>query len=158
MDFVQRLLALAACFILLTGCGASDTPGRRQDAVDLAQRYLDAVSGDEPDRGWSLLHPSAQEAWGTEADYVAEAEGAEWARFEVAAVEALYCDDGIICPVALNVENGEDSVPDFLRAPESRATTGIYFRTLDGIPGNAEIVVVLSDLLRGPGGVTMAGG
>jgi len=83
---------------------------------------------------------------------------ADWSGFQAEAVEALYCDDGIICPVALDVRNGEESVPDFLRAPEQRASTGVYFRTADGIPGNAEIVVVLPGLLRGPGGVTLAGG
>jgi hypothetical protein len=66
-------MVLATCLAVLAGCGASDTPQRRQKAVDLAQRYPDAVSGQEPDRGWSLLHPSAREAWGNEADDVAAA-------------------------------------------------------------------------------------
>jgi len=152
-----RLIVLTTFLAMLAGCGASDTPQRRQEAVVLAQRYLDAVSGQEPDRGWSLLHPSAREVWGSEADYVAAAEAADWSSFEAAAVDALYCDDGIICPVALDVRNGDESTTEFLR-PEDGTSTGVYFRTADGIPGNAEIVVVLPDLLRGPGGVTLAGG
>lgn len=37
------------------------------------------------------------------------------------------------------MESGEESVPDFLHAPKRRASTGISFRSVDGIPGNAEI-------------------
>jgi len=93
----------------------------------MAQRYLDAVSGQEVDRGWSFLHPSAQDAWGSQSDFIAAAEAADWSNFEVAAIEAVYSDDGIWCPVALT-------------------------------PGNAELMVVLPDLFRGPGGVTPGGG
>jgi hypothetical protein len=95
--------------------------------------------------------------WGDQSDYIPAAEAADWSRFEAIALETMYCDDGIMCPVALNVVNGETSVPDFLSAPEKLASTGIYFRSEDGIPGNAELIVVLPSL-RGPGGVTMAGG
>lgn len=153
---VNRLLALVICLALLVGC-ASDTAARRQEAVDPAKRYIDAVRGGEADRGWSLLHPSAQDAWDSEADYVTVAENADWSTFTAVGVEALYCDDGVICPVVLDVESGEGSVPGFLHAPEKRASAGIYFRSVDGFPGNAEIIVVLPSR-GGPGGVTLARG
>ena len=60
----MKLLLVIAALGLLTGCGPSDTPQRRDEAIAMAQRYLDAVSGQAVDRGWSLLHPSAQDAWG----------------------------------------------------------------------------------------------
>lgn len=154
----MKLLLVIAALGLLTGCGPSDTPQRRDEAVAMAQRYLDAVSGQAVDRGWSLLHPSAQDAWGSQGDFIAAAEAADWSDFEVAATEALRCDDGIWCPVALDVANGEESVPDFLLASPSGASNGIYFIDLGDIPGNAEMMVVLTDPFHWSGGVTPAGG
>ena len=156
----MRNLALAiVALMLLAGCSQPpDNPGRRQLAVDLADRYLHALVGAEPDRGWSLLHRTARDEWGSEAEYVADAEEADWSRFDFTVREALYCDDGIICPVALDLPNGRDSVPEAFRSPDNRNSIGILFRETDGLPGNAELTVVLSDFLRGEGGVSPAGG
>lgn len=69
--------------VLLAGClQPPDNPHRRQEAVELADRYLHSLIGGEPDRGWSLLHPTARAEWGGQAAYVAAAESADWSRFD----------------------------------------------------------------------------
>jgi hypothetical protein len=154
---IRGLVAVA--LLVMAGCGQPpDNPDRRQQAVALAQRYLGALVGGEPDRGWSLLHDSAQAEWGSQEAYVRTAEEADWSGFGFAVIEALYCDDGVICPVALDLPNGEASVPDAFRSPDGRNSIGISFRDAEGLPGNAEMTVVLPDLLRGEGGVAPAGG
>lgn len=156
----MRNLALSAiAVILVAGCvQPPDNPDRRQQAVELADRYLRSLIGGEPDRGWSLLHPTARDEWDSEAAYVRAAEGADWSRFDFTVLEAVSCDDGIICPVALDLPNGRDSVPEAFRSPDDRNSIGIAFREAAGLPGNAELTVVLSDVLRGQGGVSPAGG
>jgi hypothetical protein len=154
---MNRLALVAITILALAGC-APDNPSRRSEAVDLAERYLRALIGGEADRGWSLLHQSAQDEWESQEEYVAAAADADWSRFEFTVLEAAYCDDGVFCPVALDIPNGRDSVPEPFRSPDDRNTSGILFRLYEGVPGNAELWVVLSDFLRGPGGVTPVGG
>lgn len=155
----MKALALLAGFMMVAGCTQPpDNPDRRQQAVELADRYLQALVGAEADRGWSLLHPSARDEWTSREAYLAAAEQADWSRFDVIVVEALYCDDGIICPVALDLPNGPESVPEAFRSPDNRNSIGILFREADGLPGNAELTVVLSDFFRGEGGVSPGGG
>lgn len=137
---------------LLAGC-APDNPGRRQEAADLADRYLRAVSGGAPDRGWSLLYRSAREAWENEDEYTAAVEGADWSRFEFDVREAIYCDDGLICPVAIELANGPESVPEVLRASDNKLTDGIIVPESDASGGDAELWVINADFLNGPGGV-----
>lgn len=156
---MRNLVLPIVGLVLLAGClQPPDNPDRRQEAVELADRYLDSLIGDEPDRGWFLLHPTARAEWGSEAAYVAAAESADWSRFDFTVLEAIYCDDGIICPVALDLPGGVESVPQAFRSSDGRNSMGILFREVDGLPGNAELTVVLSDFLRGEGGVSPAGG
>jgi hypothetical protein len=156
----MRSLALPVlAVILVAGClQPPDNPDRRQQAVELADRYLHALVGGEPDRGWSLLHPTARDEWGSEAAYVGAADGADWSQFDFSVREALYCDDGIICPVALDLPGGRESIPHAFRSPDGRDSIGIVFREVEDLPGNAELTVVLPDFLRGAGGVSPAGG
>jgi hypothetical protein len=145
-------LAFALVGILM-GC-APDNPGRRAEAVSLADRYLQAASGAEPDRGWSLLYRSAREAWRSEEAYVAAFEAADWSDFEFDVLDAIYCDDGLICPVGLELANGLDSVPDVLRSTDNRMTDGLIFTDDDdGVAGNAQLWVINADLFNGEGGV-----
>lgn len=138
---------------LLAACGAPDNPGRRQEAADLAKEYLLAVTGQAADRGWSLLYRSAREAWGTEDEYVAMMAAQEWSRFDFGVLETIHCDDGLICQVAIELVNGPESVPLPLRSTDNRQTDGILFREVEGLPGNAELWVINSDLVNGEGGV-----
>ena len=138
---------------LLAACGAPDNPGRRQEAADLAKDYLLAVTGQTADRGWSLLYRSARDAWASEDEYVATMAAEDWSRFDFGVLEAIYCDDGLICPVAIDVLNGPESVPPPLRSTDNHQTDGLLFRESAGLPGNAELWVINDDLLNGEGGV-----
>ena len=142
---------------LLVACGAPDNPARHQEAVNLADRYLRAVTGAEPDRGWSLLYRSAREAWESRDQYVAAVEASDWSAFEFEVLEAVYCDDGLICPVAIELANGPDSVPQVLRSSDNRKTDGILLGDSEGIPGDGELWVINADLFNGAGGVLVGG-
>lgn len=156
---MRNLVLPIVGLVLLAGwLQPPDNPDRRQEAVALADRYLVSLVGGEPDRGWSLLHSTARAEWGSEAAYVAAAESADWSQLDFTVLEAIYCDDGIICPVALDLPGGVESVPQAFRSSDGRNSMGILFREVDGLPGNAELTVVLSDFLRGEGGVAPAGG
>jgi hypothetical protein len=151
----MQTIGITLCAMLLAACigGPPDNPKRRAEAAELAERYLAAVAGAEADRGWSLLTDSARAEWASEAAWVASLEAAHWSGFDVSVIEVISCDDGYICPVALQVSNGPASVPLLDGAPRHHRTLGIRFRSDEGAAGNAEITVVLPDLLRGPGGV-----
>lgn len=156
---MRKLALWIVALLVLGGCvGPPDNPGRRQQAAELADRYLHALVGGEPDRGWSLLHATARDEWGSEAAYVALAEATDWSSFDFTVLGPMYCDDGIMCPVALDLPNGPDSVPEGYRGTDSRNSIGIFFRESEGLPGNAELPVVLPDVIRGEGGVAPDGG
>lgn len=144
--------ALAAC------TGPSDRPNKQKQAAEWAREFLVAVSGGGEDRGWSLLHPWSQAEWPDEAAYVAAAESADWSTFEFEVLETLYCDDGVMCQVLVDVPGGFDATPEFLRLPEKDGAVGLRFDDVHGIPGNARMAVWLPDLLRGPGGVMLVDG
>jgi hypothetical protein len=150
-----RIAVISLGLLLVAGCvQPPDNPERRREAAELADRFLHAIAGSETDRGWSLLHPSKRDEWGTEREYVEAVEAADWSRFEFTVLEAVYCDDGIWCPVAVDLPNGRDSVPALLHSPDGRQTDGLLFRedradAGEGLGGDAEIWVVLGDLMRG---------
>ncbi|HEU5325656.1 MAG TPA: hypothetical protein VFV59_07220 [Candidatus Limnocylindria bacterium] len=151
--FTSKLGLVVVAILLLAGCAPPDNPGRRSEAVDLAERYLRALSGAEAGRGWSLLHQSARDEWGSQEEYVAAAADADWSQFEFTVLEAVYCDDGIFCSVALDVPNGRESLAEPFQSPDGQHSSGILFRSVEGLPGNAELMVVLPHWMRGPGGV-----
>lgn len=147
---VFRTAALSLGLLLVTGCAQPpDNAERRLQAAELADRFLHAIAGSETDRGWSLLHPSKRDEWGSEHAYVDAVEAADWSRFEFTVLDAMYCDDGIWCPVAVELGNGGESVPALLRSPDHGQTSGLLFREGDGLAGDAEIWVVVGDLMRG---------
>jgi hypothetical protein len=143
------------CALLVAACATKpDNPERRNEAAQLAELYLLAVSGADEDRGWSMLHPYTRAEWGAADRYIDAARAADWSEFEFRILEVIRCDDGVFCNVALDIPGGRDSVPAFLRSPDGMAV-GIYFREVEGVAGNAEIMVTMSDLLRGRGGMTL---
>ena len=118
---MRNLVVLLIGLVLLAGClQPPDNPDRRREAAELADRYLDSLIGGEPDRGWSLLHSTARAEWGSEAAYVAAAASADWSQLDFTVLEAIYCDDGIICPVALDLPSGLDSMPPAFRSRVGR--------------------------------------
>lgn len=143
-----RIALLGVVSLFVSGCvQPPDNPERREQAVELADRYLRAAAGAETDRGWALLHPTKRDEWGSDRAYVDAMNGADWSRFEFSVLEAAYCDDGIWCPVRLEVPNGPESVPELLRSSDGRQTDGILFAEGTGGDGNAEIWVVLDGFM-----------
>ena len=140
----MRITLLSIVFLFVASCvQPPDNPERREQAVQAAERFLQAAAGAEADRGWALLHPTKRDEWGSERAYLDAVEAANWSRFEFRVLEAVYCDDGIWCPVRLEVPKGPESVPEPLRSSDGRGTDGILFAEGLGQVGNAEIWVVL---------------
>lgn len=85
---MRRLLWFAA-LLTLTACVRVGEPvdpqhaGTPAEAAAIATEWLQAVSGGEADRGWSLLHPLTQERlYGNDPDrYAADAAGTDWNGF-----------------------------------------------------------------------------
>ena len=137
-------MALFTLVLTVSGCvQPPENPERREQAAQAAERFLQAVAGAEPDRGWALLHPTKRDEWGSERAYLDAVEAADWSRFAFRVLEAAYCDDGIWCPVRLEVPNGPESVPEPLRSLDGLGTDGILFPEGPGQVGNAEVWVVL---------------
>ena len=145
---------IVALALALVACGPPDNPGRREQAERLAREFLAAVAGGRADRGWSLIHPDSREDWGDEDHWVDAAAATDWTGFEVSVLRARYCDDGVFCPVGLEIPGGDESIPDLLRSRD-RSSGVVPLDELEGIDGNAEMWVVLADILRGHGGVSV---
>jgi hypothetical protein len=83
-------LAWVALLVVLGGCNLFGEPidpehaGSPDEAQVIALDWLAAVSGERADRGWSLLHPLAQQRlYQNNVDrYVTEAESIDWNEFE----------------------------------------------------------------------------
>lgn len=155
---VVAAFVVAVAAVLSACTGPSDAPDKQEQAARWADAYLQAVSGAAEDRGWSLLHPGSQQQWKDEAAYVAAAESADWSEFTFEVLDTLYCDDGVMCQVLVDVPGGLDAAPNFLRIPEKDGAVGLRFDEEETIPGNARMAVWLPDLLRGPGGVMLGDG
>ena len=152
------LLSLATiAATIMTSCQSPAT--RLEDAKGIAQRYLTAVSTDTPDRGWSLLHPMAQEVYGPSERYVATAAAIDWSDFrwrQVALEPGEVCDDGVICMIELEIEGGIGAIPQFLIEPEWDAENGVA--GVLQVQGTEVRIVVLFDRGIGPAGVAAQGG
>jgi hypothetical protein len=148
------LLLLAVVAGLVACCGIPET--RVQDARGIAERYLIAVSTDTPDRGWSHLHPMAQQIYGPYERYVATAAAIDWSGFrwrQVGREGSAFCDDGVICEIELQVEGGRDAIPPFLIEPEWDAEEGAAGVLQVSDQGTQVRIVVLFDRGIGPAGV-----
>jgi hypothetical protein len=146
---------LLVAAVALVAC--SGTPVTRvEDARGIAQRYLIAVSTDTPDRGWSLLHPMAQEVYGPYERYVATAAAIDWSGFhwrQVGLEGGAVCDDGVICIIELEIEGGAASIPRFLIEPEWDEESGVAGVLQAEGQGTVVEIVVLFDRGIGPAGV-----
>lgn len=145
---------LPAAVALVACCGIPVT--RVQDARGIAQGYLIAVSTDTPDRGWSLLHPMAQEIYGPYERYVETAAAIDWSGFRWRQVNregSARCDDGVICGIELEVEGGGANIPRFLIEPEWDEELGVAGVLQLSEHGTQVRIVVLFDRGIGPAGV-----
>jgi hypothetical protein len=131
------------------------TDARIREARGIADGYLTAVSTDTPDRGWSLLHPMAQEIYGPYERYVATAAAIDWSSFRWRQVnpDRGFCDDGVICIIELEVEGGLDHIPQFLIEPEWDEEEGVAGVLQVSEHGTQVRIVVLFDRGIGPAGV-----
>ena len=149
---MTRVGPLAIVCVLLSSCAQPpDNPERREQAAQLAGQFLHAVAGPEGDRGWSLLHPSRREEWGSERAYVEAVTEADWSRFEFEVFDATFCDDGLWCSVRVEFPGGPESVPELLRSSDGRQTDGLVFQEVPGLPGNAQMSVVLDGFMSSAG-------
>jgi hypothetical protein len=145
---------LLAAVALVACCGIPVT--RVQDARGIAQGYLIAVSTETPDRGWSLLHPMAQEIYGPYDRYVETAAAIDWSGFRWRQLDlerSAICDDGVICTIELEVEGGRDAIPGFLIEPEWDDELGVAGVLQVSEQGTQVRIVVLFDRGIGPAGV-----
>lgn len=113
--FGHVLVAVAAVnmlllvLVVLQGFPRASSPAVRLDA------YLSAVAGAEPDRGWHLLGGSTRElSYGNDlAQYLRDAEAADWGAFSWSGAEVLWTHDGVALVQARLVSDAA-SVPAFL--------------------------------------------
>lgn len=82
--------ALVVALAVLGGCVEPGEPvdpehaGTPEEAEQIAQAWLEAVSDESGDRGWSLLHPLSQERLydGDSNRYTADVRSVDWRHFE----------------------------------------------------------------------------
>lgn len=100
---------LLVVLVVLQGFPRASSPGGRLDA------YLRAVAGAEPDRGWHLLGDLTRElSYGNDsAQYLRDAEAADWSAFRWSSAEVLWTDDGW-ANVQAGLVSDPTSVPAFL--------------------------------------------
>jgi hypothetical protein len=148
-----RVLLLPA-LVALVACGGTPVT-RVLEARGIADGYLTAVSTDTPDRGWSLLHPMAQEIYGPYERYVATASAIDWSGFrwrQGGGADSAVCDDGVICTIELEIEGGLGGIPQFLIEPEWDEENGVAGVLQVSRPSRVRIIV-LFDRGIGPVGV-----
>jgi hypothetical protein len=150
--WVSLLLFLAVGLVACFG-----TPITRvEDARRIADGYLVAVSTDSADRGWSLLHPMAQEIYGPYERYVETAAAIDWSGFRWRQLDtegSVFCDDGVICRIDLEIEGDRDAIPPFLIEPEWDDEVGVAGVLQVSEQGTQVRIVVLFDRGIGPAGV-----
>lgn len=147
-------LAVLLAALLATSCVTTDA--RIREARGIADGYLTAVSTHTPDRGWSLLHPMAQETYGPYERYGATAAAIDWSSFrwrQVNLERSAICDDGVICIIELEMEGGAASIPRFLIEPEWDEEEGVAGVLQVSEQGSQVRIVVLFDRGIGPAGV-----
>ena len=118
----MRAWSLAILAGSLAGCATTPEvyEQRMQDTYAFIEAWERAVTGEADDRGWSMLSTSARSGFADEAQYVALAEAADWAAFEVTPVIG-HCDDLWACSISVVVSREANAIPDFLRhAPLDR--------------------------------------
>jgi hypothetical protein len=145
---------------VLACAGPETYEARVREARGIAQAYLQAVSTDTEDRGWSLLHPMAQEVYGPYERYVETAEAIEWSGFrwrQQPGEASASCDDLVICEIRLEIDGGVGNIPPFLIEPPRDVEEGragiIQVQEVDDIGTLIEIVVLFDRLPFGPSGV-----
>jgi len=155
-------MALAlAILVIVSACG---NPARHRgspaEARAIVVAYLQAVAGDEEDRGWSILLPASRRAYDSRDQYIQLATEAAWDAFTWRLTEAdsSYCEDGgLYCQVRLQIDGVP---PDFLlEAPNAAPTDRLQTITIDpaaGASGNAWMVVYFD--LEGSRGISTGGG
>jgi hypothetical protein len=112
-------LVLISALIALTACAGRDTPERQAEAAALARAYFQQVQQHGGDRGWSLIHPTAQGTWVDYEHYAAVAGLIEPGSLDLEVLRATRCDDGVACLVCVNVPAGEDGLPRLLQGGDN---------------------------------------
>jgi hypothetical protein len=105
------VLAVCSSVVFASGCA-----GGRERALQLADEFLRDVSSDQPDYGWSLLHPDIQrDAFnGNYESYRIVVEAADLSAFGWEIVDVV-ADDPSLHFLTLSVPGGADSIPAFLQ-------------------------------------------
>jgi hypothetical protein len=111
---VFRAAILCAAIVLSSAC--SDRQTGIDHARAIASGYLTAVSRDQPDHGWSLLHPIIQAEVFDEhfASYAAAVEAEDRSGFRWEIIEVVP-DDPSLHIVTVRVQGGAASIPSILR-------------------------------------------
>lgn len=137
-------LVLGACLVLvLLGC---DREAGRTRARLLAEGFLSGVAGQQPDYGWSFLHPESQHsAFGGDYEaYRALVEPADWSEFRWEIIDVL-ADDPSLHFLTLSIPGGAESVPAFLQDHDGWSIV---------LPGSDPTLAVMSVRLGVPVGAS----
>ena len=133
----MRRVLLISALVAVTACAARrDTPERQAEAAAVARAYFQQVQQPGGDRGWSLIHPTAQGAWVDYEHYAAVAGLIEPGSLDLEVLRATFCDDGVACHVCVNVPGGADALPRLLRGGDN-----VQFSSGAGQCGNGVVGV-----------------
>jgi hypothetical protein len=116
MRIVLVLMALTA---VMACVAPRDTPERRAEAAALARAYFERLQQPGGDRGWSLIHPTAQGEWVDYEHYAAVAGPIEPDGVPIEVLQTSFCDDGVACAVCVDVLGGADALPRLLQGGDN---------------------------------------
>jgi hypothetical protein len=102
---LSRSILIGGLAVALLACGRPPT----EPAVALVESYLERLTSDAPDRGWSLLHPVTQETHfnGDLNSYLERVTAHDWSAFGWKIVSAEEDDPGSY-EVVIRIVGGQD--------------------------------------------------
>jgi hypothetical protein len=158
MRLAMRGLTTVVLGLAVIGCGQHADRSREGLAAAVAQEYFSKLQARDDLAGWQLLHPSVQAQWRTYEAYEAAVTAADLSGLTVHVLRGLVCDDGSVCTVCLDIPNGHDAVPSFMRATDNTLLDGVvlFDRAERDNCGNALVGVIFGRFPWDPVGVAIA--
>ena len=136
---MRRTVALTIAFVfLLIACsdGKGDQSyGTPRQADAIAAEWLSALVSGSPDRGWSLLHPLAQDRLysGDPSAYVAEVTAIGWTQFRWAIQSPTVWDGNYLVTIAVPGD----------KAPADELANGRLIQLFDSDDGTQKAAITV---------------